>query len=183
MKKGTAKDFYQLEIYKRYESISNMLWKSVDNWSRRHQDLIGGQLLRAVDSVGANIAESVGRGHFWESLHHLFYGRGSLAETQHWIRRAVHLQLLKKDEIGFLRSETTILYKQLNTYIRTQRKSLYSVERLKSADRIQEDFPFYGLHIKELSRPLKARKAPRKKPSRKSSSQQPVASSKRGTRS
>ena len=177
MGKGKAKDFYQLEIYGRYESISNMLWSVVEKWSRRHQYLIGDQLLRAVDSVGANIAESVGRGHFWESLHHLFYGRGSLAETQHWIRRAVHLRLLPHEQIDFLRAETTTLYKQLNAYIRAQRKSLSSVERLKANDRVEEDASPYGRLSEVDAQRWRIGNAGRSLDDRRSSSQQPVASS------
>lgn len=174
---GNAKDFYRLEIYGRYESISNMLWAAVDSWPRSHQNLIGNQLLRAVDSIGANIAESVGRGHFWESLHYLFYGRGSLTETQHWIRRAVHLRLLKQDEVIFLRSETTTLHKQLNAYIRAQRKSLSSVERIKARDRTCEDAPLYGLPSGGNMRSPRAERSTRKLRGRKSNSQQPTASS------
>jgi four helix bundle protein len=135
-KQGRA--FYELEIYQRYETISDLLWDIVDKWSPRHQELIGDQMLRAVDSVGANIAEAVGRGHFKESLHHLFYGRGSLAETQHWIRRAVRRKMLDPEQVETLRQSTITLYKQLNAFIRSQRPDYSSSARKMAASKCSE---------------------------------------------
>ena len=57
-------------------------WRSLDQWT------VGAQLLRAVDSVGANIAEGSGR--YNEKDRRRFYviARGSLFETEHWLARA-----------------------------------------------------------------------------------------------
>jgi len=118
-KQGRA--FYELEIYKRYENLSDLLWDIVDDWSPRHQIHPGNQLLRAVDSIGANIAESVGRGHFKDSHNFLLYARGSIAETQHWIRKAVHRKLLAEEHVEELRETSIVLHKQLNAFIRSQK--------------------------------------------------------------
>jgi len=52
------------------------------------------QLLRAADSIGANIAESAGRWHTPDRRRLLFVARGSLYETEHWILRAEKRGLL-----------------------------------------------------------------------------------------
>jgi four helix bundle protein len=78
-------------------------------------------MLRAVDSIGANIAESVGRGHARDSRNFLFYARGSVAETQHWIRVAIRRALLAPETVEQLRDTSTVLYKQLNAFIRAQK--------------------------------------------------------------
>ena len=43
-------------------------------------------LLRAVDSVCANVAEATGRWHTPDRRRLLYIARGSLAETEHWLR-------------------------------------------------------------------------------------------------
>jgi len=77
-------------------------------------------LLRAVDSIGANIAESIGRGHYKESIHFLYYARGSLTETVHWIRTAERRPLIPTTTSEELLDSCVILHKQINAFIRAQ---------------------------------------------------------------
>ena len=51
------------------------------------------QLVRAADSVGANIAEATGRWSHADQLRFLFMARGSTHELQHWIMRAQSREL------------------------------------------------------------------------------------------
>ena len=46
------------------------------------------QLLRAADSIGANIAEAAGREHPADKRRFLVIARASLFETEHWLARA-----------------------------------------------------------------------------------------------
>ncbi|HEY3321063.1 MAG TPA: four helix bundle protein [Planctomycetota bacterium] len=121
MSGSRGRGFYDLEIDQRYERLSTMLWDAVDVWSERHQRHPGRQMLEAVDSIGSNIAESVGRGHFGESQHFLLYARGSMTETQHWIRTAVRRRLFADALIPQLREESMSLHAQLNAFINAQR--------------------------------------------------------------
>jgi four helix bundle protein len=57
-------------------------WRSVDRWT------LGVQLIRAADSVGANIAEAYGRFTAADQRRMLYVARGSALETEHWIARA-----------------------------------------------------------------------------------------------
>jgi four helix bundle protein len=57
-------------------------WRSLDQWS------VGVQLLRSVDSIGANIAEAAGRERRLDRRRFLVIARGSLYETEHWLARA-----------------------------------------------------------------------------------------------
>jgi len=63
-------------------------WPSFDRWS------VGLQLLRSLDSVGANIAEASGRWHPADRRRLLVIARGSLYEAEHWLDRAAKRQLL-----------------------------------------------------------------------------------------
>jgi four helix bundle protein len=60
-----------------YEVVAT--WPSFDRWS------LGMQLVRGVDSIGANIAEGVGRGHEADKRRFFFIARGSLYEVEHWL--------------------------------------------------------------------------------------------------
>ena len=55
-------NFENLQIYKLSEKLSDQLWKIVVRWDALARDTVGKQLVRAVDSIGANIAEGSGRG-------------------------------------------------------------------------------------------------------------------------
>ena len=83
-----AATFENLRILQESEAIADALWKHVTRWDEFARDVVGKQLSRAVDSIGANIAESFGRFNFGEKLQFLYYSRGSLFETKYWLNRA-----------------------------------------------------------------------------------------------
>jgi len=80
--------FRSLAAYERSVSLSDDLYEVVGRWRSRDQWSLGIQLLRAIDSIGANIAEAVGRTTEADRRKFLVYARGSLMETEHWIARA-----------------------------------------------------------------------------------------------
>ncbi|MDJ0752362.1 MAG: four helix bundle protein [Ardenticatenaceae bacterium] len=109
--------FENLEVLKRAENLSDLLWQKVYRWNYFAKDTVGKQLARAVDSVGANIAESFGRYHFGEKLQFLYYARGSLFETKYWLNRAQSRNLITEIEWATLLKELNDLLKQLNGFI------------------------------------------------------------------
>lgn len=80
------------------------------------KDTVGKQLVRAADSIGANIAEGTGRGSYKDNARFITIARGSLAETQHWLRRAHTPQLLTNDQITTLKPLIDTLAPKLNAY-------------------------------------------------------------------
>ncbi|TDI72116.1 MAG: four helix bundle protein [Bacteroidetes bacterium] len=66
---------------------------------------MGGQLVRSVDSIAANITEGFGRFHYGESRHFSYYSRGSLFETKTWIAKAKARKLIDEDEFTNLVSD------------------------------------------------------------------------------
>ena len=56
--------FESLDVYKLSERLADAVWKVVRNWDSLSRDTVGKQLVRAADSIGANIAEGVGAGPF-----------------------------------------------------------------------------------------------------------------------
>ena len=63
-------------------------WPSFERWTT------GMQLVRAADSIGANIAEASGRWHKADKRRLLIIARGSLYETEHWLVRAATRDLV-----------------------------------------------------------------------------------------
>jgi len=149
----SGRSFYRLEIYRRYEELSDVLWTLIESWATRHQSIIGDQLLRAADSIGANIAESIGRGHFKDSVRFLYIARGSMNETVHWIRRAVSRGLINAKQAETLRPLCSLLQKQLNAFIRAQEPRPKNGQTIS----VQEDAPLYAPHASRK----KKRKLPR----------------------
>ena len=68
--------------------VADALWRLVLGWEDFERDVVGRQLARAADSVGANVAEACGRYHYGEKVHFLYYARGSLFETKYWLNRS-----------------------------------------------------------------------------------------------
>jgi len=78
---------------------------------------VGKQLVRAVDGIGANIAEGSGRGSNQDFRRFLRIARGSLCETQHWLRRSFRWDLLKPEQVERLKTLIDSLAPSLNAYL------------------------------------------------------------------
>lgn len=87
-------NFENLVVYQLSEQIADQVWQMVRGWSPLARDTVGKQLIRAADSIGANIAEGDGRGSFQDNRRFVRIARGSLNETKHWLRRAFRRKLL-----------------------------------------------------------------------------------------
>jgi len=116
---NTKTNFENLQIYKLSEKLSDHLWKIVVRWEIFARDTVGKQLVRAGDSIGANIAEGSGRGTDPEFRRFLRAARGSLYETQHWLRRAYRRKLLTEKQVNNLLPIMKELTAKLNAYLRS----------------------------------------------------------------
>jgi four helix bundle protein len=95
--------FEDLRVYQQAEILADTVWNTVRWWELFARETIGRQLVRAVDSVGANIAEGCGRGTYKDNQRFVRTARGSLYETKHWLRRAYKRELLTSAEIEQLK--------------------------------------------------------------------------------
>lgn len=114
-----------LRILKTAEEIADIVWKRVVVWDEFAQDVVGKQLARAIDSIGANIAESYGRFNYGEKLQFLYYSRGSLFETKYWLNRALVRELMKAEEVKDFAARLSDVALHLNTFassLKIQRK-------------------------------------------------------------
>jgi four helix bundle protein len=108
--------FEDLRVLKSAEEIADSIWKIVVQWDEFAKDVVGKQIAKSADSVGANIAESFGRFNFGEKLQFLDYARGSIFETKYWLNRTRVRGLMKTDEVQEYISRLTDLARQLNTF-------------------------------------------------------------------
>lgn len=108
-----------LRVYNLSMEIGERVWNVVEGWNWFQKDTIGKQLVRAVDSVAANLSEGFGRYHFRESKNFSYYSRGSLYETKTWLTKAHNRKLIKTEEFDELMAELERIGKMLNKYIKT----------------------------------------------------------------
>ncbi len=111
-----------LRIYRKAEEIADRVWEECIGWDSFAKRTTGEQLVRATDSVGANIAEGYGRYHYKEQLKFSYYARGSLLESRFWLRRAQRRKLIEDEEGEVLIKEVESLAPQISAYISNLRK-------------------------------------------------------------
>lgn len=109
--------FENLSIYKLSEKIADKIWDIVIYWNDFSKSTIGNQLVRACDSIGANIAEGNGRGTYNENRRFARIARGSLYESLHWLRRAYKRKLFTDKQIREIKQIIDELSPKLNAYI------------------------------------------------------------------
>ena len=64
--------FEKLEVYQLAEELADAIWQSARRWSAFDRDTLGKQIVRAADSIGANLAEGYGRRTTWITV--VLYG-------------------------------------------------------------------------------------------------------------
>ncbi|MEO7658052.1 MAG: four helix bundle protein [Pyrinomonadaceae bacterium] len=112
-------NFEKLRVYKLSEQLADQIWDIVVGWDKFAKDTIGKQIVRSADSIGVNLAEGEGRGSYQDNRRFIRIARGSLQETQHWLRRAFTRNLLTDDQIERLKILIAILAPTLNAYLRS----------------------------------------------------------------
>ena len=103
--------------------IGEKVWNIASAWGYFEKDTIGKQLVRAADSISANISEGFGRYHYKDSKNFGYYARGSLFETRSWIKKAYTRMLITEKDYGNLIGEIEIIGASLNKLINSTGKS------------------------------------------------------------
>ncbi|HTG18005.1 MAG TPA: four helix bundle protein [Blastocatellia bacterium] len=112
-------DFENLKVYQLAERLADEIWDTVMDWDQFARNTVGGQIVRAADSIGANIAEGSGRGSFQDNRRFIRMARGSLKETQQFLRRAFKRKLLNEKHVRKTKPLTDNLAPMLNGYLRS----------------------------------------------------------------
>ncbi|HZG52949.1 MAG TPA: four helix bundle protein [Pyrinomonadaceae bacterium] len=112
-------NFEKLRVYQLAEKLADEIWQVVKGWGQFEKNTVGQQIIRAADSIGANIAEGSGRGSFQDNRRFIRIERGSFNETQHWLRCAYKRTLLTTEQVEKLKPIIDELAPRLNAYLRS----------------------------------------------------------------
>ncbi len=112
-------DFEDLEVYQLAEKLANEIWYIVKEWDCFTKNTMGKQIVRAADSVCANIAEGRGRYNFQDNRRFVKIARGSLYETISWLRLAYVRQLLTSEQVSRFKPIIDDLLPKLNAYLKS----------------------------------------------------------------
>ena len=119
-------NFEKLQVYQLSEKLADSVWNIVVAWDSFAKDTVGKQIVRAADSIGANISEGSGRGSIQDNRRFVRIARGSLYETIHWLRRCYLRKLLSQSEVKKLRLLVEELAPKLNAFLRSVDKRVDS---------------------------------------------------------
>lgn len=134
-----------LEDFRAYNlamDIGEEVWDFVAKWGWFEKDTVGKQLVKAVDSIAANLSEGLGRYHYRETKNFAYYSRGSLFETKTWLAKAQKRKLITQEQFAHIVDRLEILGRMINTYITSIGDveepfvEYVSAEKLESLDEI-----------------------------------------------
>jgi four helix bundle protein len=109
----------ELQVYQLSMELGEKIWSIIEKWNYFERDTIGKQLIRAVDSVAANLSEGFGRYYYKEEKQFCYYSRGSLFETNTWITKAFKRDLIDDERYNSLIKEINHIGVKLNNYIKS----------------------------------------------------------------
>jgi four helix bundle protein len=107
----------ELEVYQTSMKLSDTIWNLVITWDNFSRNNLGNQLIRAIDSVGANISEGFGRGSKIDNARFVKMARGSLFETKHWLTLSKSRKLISDSDTKKILNEIETLLPRLSAYI------------------------------------------------------------------
>jgi len=112
-----------IKCYKRAYHLSNYVWHIVAEWDFLAQKTVGGQFIRSVDSISANIAEGFGRYTKKDKSKFFRYGYSSAFESLDWNQKAKDRGLISAEQYDHILRALKVLPKEINAHIKlTQAK-------------------------------------------------------------
>ncbi len=112
-------DIEELNVYQLSMDLGEDVWGIVSDWKYFEKDTVGKQLIKAADSIAANLSEGFGRYHYKEAKHFYYYSRGSLFETKTWITKAYNRKLITDIKYNKFRKEIKNISIKLNNFIKS----------------------------------------------------------------
>ena len=109
----------ELQVYQLAMDIGEKAWNVVKNWNYFTRNTIGNQLIRAADSIAANLSEGYGRYFYKENKQFCYYSRGSLRELKTWLNKAHNRDLINDSDFETILDKIILFNKKLNKYIET----------------------------------------------------------------
>ena len=117
-------DLSRFKLIEIADQVSDLIWIEVNEWNSFNKETIGRQLVRAVDSISANLSEAYGRFSFPERKRFTYYARGSLCETINWINKAIRRGLIEAEQGKIILNKLTEVSYKINYFIRSLKQQL-----------------------------------------------------------
>ena len=115
-----------LEFFRDFVRLSDDVWREVRAWSPFDRDTVGVQLVKALDSVGANLVEGDGRYTDKEAIRFFVIARGSGREALYWIGSSIRRDLFKTIQSGEYVARLESILRRLNAVISHRRRTLWT---------------------------------------------------------
>ncbi|MCX6253100.1 MAG: four helix bundle protein [Bacteroidia bacterium] len=113
-----------LEVYQISRKLSSIAWEIFCRMNFEDKKHIGDQFLRAVDSIGANIAEGYGRFHYLDKVRFYYNSRASHYEAfNHWLELLLEREKISKGEFDSINEIALKLQVKLNNFITSTTKN------------------------------------------------------------
>ena len=109
----------EFRVYQMSMDLGEEVWNIVIKWDYFAKDTVGKQLVRAIDSVAANLSEGYGRYHYKEAKNFSYYSRGSLYESKTWITKAKRRKLIPEETFEEMIKSIDNIGVKLNNYIKS----------------------------------------------------------------
>lgn len=116
------------DLYIRACRFSDEVYLVVARWPEFARSTFGNQLVRSLDSVGANLVEGDGRGWGADSLRFFRISRASCREMRHWIHRAHARHLIDDKCAAAWIDEATELVRMIQGLIRYRQDKSVAVK-------------------------------------------------------
>lgn len=127
----------ETEVFRRFEEASDSIWDAVMLWKPFERDTTGKQLVRAADSVAANLVEGDGRYSDGDAIHFFVIARASAREACHWLQLATRRKLIDHAAGAKLVLDLQVASKGLNKLISYRRST-------KNANAVREQRSEYA---------------------------------------
>ncbi|RYG49397.1 four helix bundle protein [bacterium] len=109
------------DVYIRVTRLSNVVYEAVASWEYLGQRTVGTQLVRSLDSVGANLVEGDGRETKVDGVRFLVMARASAREARHWLSVAKVRGLLPEPQASEVLDEVGVVGKMISKMIEARK--------------------------------------------------------------
>jgi four helix bundle protein len=128
----------ELRVYQSSMSLAEEVWEIVIKWDYFAKDVVGKQLIKAVDSVAANLSEGFGRFFYKEERQFCYYSRGSLYETKTWLTKVSNRKLVTNEQFEKFMKEINDIGVKINNYINSIGKKNSELNKTELSEKNNE---------------------------------------------
>ena len=107
-----------MDLYKLSRQLSKEGWDIYKNMNYEEKKIMGDQFIRAIDSVGANFTEGIGRFYHLDKIRFYYNSRASMLEAiDYWLELLQEREKITKGQADPIRQIAQTLQVKLNNLI------------------------------------------------------------------